>query len=76
MGRQPVTEAGQAMLDVLRRHADGAYEVADAFTPLIERRAAQTERRRILEAIARLPTRNGNVDLNAVLAAIEAANEE
>jgi hypothetical protein len=76
MGRQPVTEAGQAMLDVLRRHVDGAYEVADAFTPLIETRAAQAERRRILEAVSNLPTSQGTVDLSAVVAAIEAGDEE
>jgi hypothetical protein len=46
------------------------YDVADAFAPLIEDRAAQGERLRILEAVSNLPTRSGYVELEAVLRAI------
>jgi hypothetical protein len=76
MTRRPVTDAGQAMLDVLRNRADGAYDVADAFTPLIEKRAAQAERRRILEAIRRLPKTGPYVELRGILAAIRETDEE
>jgi hypothetical protein len=70
MARRAATRAGQAMLDVLRRRGDSVYDVADAFAPLIEDRAAQGERLRILEAVSNLPTRSGYVELEAVLRAI------
>ncbi|HEY7735226.1 MAG TPA: hypothetical protein VH813_00380 [Candidatus Limnocylindrales bacterium] len=76
MGRQALTEAGRAMLDVLRRRGGGAFDVADAFTPLIENRAALLERDRIREAIESLPTSGGLLDREAVLAAIEAAGPD
>lgn len=70
MGRQAATDAGRAMLDVLRQGTDGAYDVADAFTPLIEDRAALLERERIREAIESLPENRGLLERDAVLAAI------
>jgi hypothetical protein len=70
MGRQTVTRASQAMLHVLPHRRDGTYDVADAFMPLIEYRAAQGERVRILEAVLDLPVRGGYVELQAVLRAI------
>lgn len=69
MAREPVTRAGQALLHVLRER-DGVSDVADAFAPLIEDRAAQAERVRILEAVLDLPTENGHVELQAVVRAI------
>jgi hypothetical protein len=69
MARQSVTRAGQAMLQVLRDRR-GVYDVADAFTPLIEARAAHGERLRILEAVSNLPSKGGYVELEAVLRTI------
>jgi hypothetical protein len=76
MGRRALTEAGRAMLDVLRQRGGGAFDVADAFTPLIEDRAALLERDRIREAIESLPASEGFLDRDAVMAAIDAVGPD
>jgi hypothetical protein len=76
MSRQAMTDASEAMLEVLRQRGCGAHEVGQAFVPLIERRATQAERTRVLDAVKRLPTAQGSVQLDAVVTAILGLDEE